>query len=132
MQRTSAMSVVVKATGVSEAFYNGQRDRVVEAIRAEAADRIRQAKAEVEKERSRADYQTCTCNRFRAEKLSAMSAQLNRRPSIFQRVESAWAYAFATACAAVFSVWCILYVYTRGYVWIDILLKNGLLERVDD
>lgn len=132
MQGVSSMSVVVKANGVSEAFYNGQRDRVVEAVRAEAAERIRKANRETKIQRDRADSLARTCNCFRAEKLAVLNAQMNRRPSIFQRIESAWAYAFATACAAVFSVWCYLYAYTRGSVWIDILLNLGMIERVDD
>lgn len=134
MQRVSTMSVTVKANGVSEAWYNGQRDRVVEAVRAEAAERIRMAREELRIERERAAIETRTCNRLRAEKLSAMQNQ--RRPGIVRRIakhiESAWAYFFATVCETLASAWEYVFAYTVGGAWIDVLIKWKLIERIED
>ena len=55
MNRTACMAVTVRADGVSEAIYNGQRDRVVEAVRAEA-EREKHAVRE-EMRRQRADLE---------------------------------------------------------------------------
>ena len=128
MQKVSAMSVTVRASGVSEAFYNGQRDRVVEAVRAEAAERIRQAKREVEIERERADINARNCNRFRAEKL----AQMKRRPNIFRRcvdkIAAAYAWAWATTGYILLYAWAYIWAFTFGRAWVDILIN--WLERM--
>ena len=113
MQRTSTMSVVVRANGASEAFYNGQRDRVVETIRAEAAERIRQAKREIEIERDRADANARNCSRFRAEKLASM----RRHKSAFRRFIDKVAVVYALICA-----------FAVDRVWVDMLIN--LLERM--
>lgn len=134
MQKVSTMSVTVKANGVSEAWYNGQRDRVVEAVRAEAAERIRMVREELRIERERAAIETRTCNRLRAEKLSSMQNQ--RRHGIVRRIakhiESAWAYFFATVCETLASAWEYIFAYTVGGAWIDVLIKWKLIERIED
>lgn len=136
MQRLASMSVVVKANGISEALYNGQRDRVVEAVRHEMSERIRQAKAEIEVERDRADINARNCNRFRAEKLASMQAQANRRPGLFRRiangVKSAWALVCGTVYAFVSNVWCYLCAYTIGGAWLDALVFLKMVEIIDD
>lgn len=95
MQRVASMSVVVRANGVSEAFYNGQRDRVVEAVRAEAEGRIREAKAELEKERERADFQKRNCNRMRRHEMERIMAEKNRKPGMIRRLGNAAAVGWA-------------------------------------
>lgn len=119
MQGVSSMSVVVKANGVSEAFYNGQRDRVVEAVRAEAAKRIRKANHETEVQRDRADFQTDRCNNLRKQAMHRLNAQPKRGP--IQKLKD-----------SVGLVWAYIYAYTLGRVWIDILLNLGMIERVED
>lgn len=80
----AGMAVVVKAEGVSEAWYNGQRDRVVEAIREEMERQkaamcaeMEHMKAEYEKElqveRDRADINSANCSKFRTRELYQLS-----------------------------------------------------------
>ena len=98
--RVATMSVVVRADGVSEAFYNGQRDRVVEAVRAEAAERIKQAQADVERERARADR----------ENLKRLSEELNRKRGFKDWITYTWAIVWTMASAAVLMVWIYLWL----------------------
>lgn len=124
MQRVASMSVVVRANGVSEAFYNGQRDRVVEAVRAEAEDRVREAKAELAKEREWADLQERNCNRMRRHEMERINAEKNRKPGLIRRLGNAAAVGWACswmgatmACAVLVKavkimwvcIWVILY-----------------------
>lgn len=115
--RVATMSVVVRADGVSEAFYNGQRDRVVEAVRAEAAERIKQAQADVERERDRADRerdradrQTRKCNLMRGENLKRLSEELNRKRGFKDWITYTWAIVWTMASAAVMTVWIYLWL----------------------
>ena len=122
--RVATMSVVVRADGVSEAFYNGQRDRVVEAVRAEAAERIKQAQADAERERDRADRerdradrerdradrQTRKCNLMRGENLKRLSEELNRKRGFKDWITYTWAIVWTMASAAVLMVWIYLWL----------------------
>lgn len=121
MRRVAGMSVVVRAQGVSEAWYNGQRDRVVEAVRAEAEARVQQAKAETEREREWAELETKNCNRMRREKMGALDAAQSRNRGIMDRIEGVWAYVWATATAALMTLW----------VWFWVLLYECKLVEYD-
>lgn len=107
----SGMAVVVKAQGVSEAWYNGQRDKVVEAIRAKAeAEKAAllaemeqmeiDHKVELEIERDRADINTQKRYERNAEKLNAFFASLTKRSGpvrrVFRRVGNAYALIVGT------------------------------------
>ena len=118
----SGMAVVVKAQGVSEAWYNGQRDKVVEAIRAKAeAEKAAllaemeqmeidhkvemeqmeiDHKVELEIERDRADINTQKRYERNAEKLNAFFASLTKRSGpvrrVFRRVGNAYALVVGT------------------------------------
>ena len=107
----AGMAVVVKAEGVSEAWYNGQRDRVVEAIRAKAEAEKAALLAEMEQmeidhrveleiERDRADINTLKRNERNAEKLNAFFASLTKRRGpvrrMFRRVGNAYALVVGT------------------------------------
>lgn len=132
MQRIAGMTVTVKAEGVPEAMYNGQRDRVVESVRQqmesrmqqmefEHAEEIKRMQAELEVERDRADIQTHTSNRLRGQVRRKFEAQHRCKHGPLRRlkegIELAWAY---------------LWAFTMGEVWIDILLTLGMIERVED
>lgn len=84
MQRVAGMTVTVKANGVSEAFYNGQRDRVVEMVRNEMErqkaamnlemERQRdEMRAELEQERDWAEINRKARERLLAEKLDMLN-----------------------------------------------------------
>lgn len=103
--------IIVKAQGVSEAWYNGQRDRVVEAIRAKAEAEKAALLAEMEQmeidhrveleiERDRADINTRKRNERNAEKLNAFFASLTKRSGpvrrLFRRVGNAYALVVGT------------------------------------
>lgn len=134
MQRISAMSVVVKAQGVSAAVYNGQRDRVVEAVRAEAETRVEQAKAETERARDWAQMQEKKCSRLQRANVDAFLERQNSRPGMIRRMGNAaavgWACAWVAAgrarkaaARAVELAWC--------YFW-GITCALGLWEYVGD
>lgn len=103
--------IIVKAQGVSEAWYNGQRDRVVEAIRAKAEEEKAALLAQMEQmeidhrveleiERDRADINTRKRNERNAEKLNAFFASLTKRSGpvrrLFRRVGNAYALVVGT------------------------------------
>lgn len=103
--------IIVKAQGVSEAWYNGQRDRVVEAIRAKAEEEKAALLAQMEQmeidhrveleiERDRADINTRKRNERNAEKLNAFFASLTKRSGpvrrVFRRVGNAYALVVGT------------------------------------
>lgn len=103
--------IIVKTQGVSEAWYNGQRDRVVEAIRAKAEAEKAALLAEMEQmeidhrveleiERDRADINTRKRNERNAEKLNAFFASLTKRSGpvrrLFRRVGNAYALVVGT------------------------------------
>lgn len=103
--------IIVKAQGVSEAWYNGQRDKVVEAIRAKAEAEKAALLAEMEQmeidhrveleiERDRADINTRKRNERNAEKLNAFFASLTKRSGpvrrLFRRVGNAYALVVGT------------------------------------
>lgn len=83
MQRIAGMTVV-HAEGVPEAVYNGQRDKVVDAIREEMERQkaamcaeMEHMKAELEREiqveRDRADINSANCCKFRSRELMQLS-----------------------------------------------------------
>lgn len=139
MQRIAGMTVTVKADGVSEAFYNGQRDRVVEAVREEMARQkerydadmaqmkrdaeleLKRMESELQVERDRADIQSRGRSRLQREKLTKLKESLCRRRGpihkLLNAVELAWAY-----------IWAL----TFGMVWVEIGERLGLWERIDD
>lgn len=103
--------IIVKTQGVSEAWYNGQRDKVVEAIRAKAEEEKAALLAEMEQmeidhrveleiERDRADINTRKRNERNAEKLNAFFASLTKRSGpvrrLFRRVGNAYALVVGT------------------------------------
>ena len=94
MQRVASMSVIVKAEGVPEAFYNKQRDRVVEAIRSQMG-------AELEREREWAAFQQRKSAKLQKERAAAFMAEINRKPGLIRRarnaVATAWVWAWVTA-----------------------------------
>lgn len=126
------MAVMVKAQGVSEAWYNGQRDRVVEAIRAKAEGEKAALLAEMEQmeidhrveleiERDRADRNARGRFDMLEKKLDALHWFVcHRRGPVkraLRKIENAWAF-----------VWAV----TFGGVWVDIGETLGLWERIDD
>ena len=126
MQRVAAMSVVVRAEGVSEALYNKQRDRVVEAVRKEAEDRIRAAKLETEMERERADFQKRNCNRLRKANIEALKANAARKPNAMQAIKNAavmcWACAWVAAKAiknAAVMCWAYFWGFMYAWKWLE-------------
>ena len=132
MQKVAGMTVTVRAEGVSEAFYNGQRDRVVESIRQQAENRIEQMEFEHAKEcesmqkalaaqRDRADFQTGISNNLRRQVISLFDAQQKRRRGPIRKLKDGIALA-----------WAYMWAFTMGEVWIDILLNLGMIERVED
>jgi hypothetical protein len=103
--------IIVKTQGVSEAWYNGQRDKVVEAIRAKAEEEKAALLAQMEQmeidhrveleiERDRADINTRKRNERNAEKLNAFFASLTKRSGpvrrMFRRVGNAYALVVGT------------------------------------
>ena len=108
MNRTACMAVTVRADGVSEAIYNGQRDRVVEAVRAEAEretqavrEEMRRQRAELEArikaEADRAELREWRLNRELALKLDRATPARRRGPvrRALRAIEGGWAMAWA-------------------------------------
>lgn len=122
MQRVAAMSVVVRADGVSEALYNGQRDRVVEAVRKEAETRIKAAKQEADMERERAEFQRQNCNRLRKANMAALKANAARKPGAMCCAKNAVAVGWACVWVAAkaikdTAVMCWAYFWGFLYAW---------------
>ena len=145
----AGMSVIVRADGVSEALYNGQRDRVVEAVKAEMARQknammtemdcqkkafeaeMRQIRREADKDRKqlesrlegecdRAEMVRSKRNRFAGRMLAALDYRLNHKYGLAWRVKERIARA-----------WAILYSLTAGKLWIEGGETLGLWERID-
>ncbi len=108
MNRTACMAVTVHAEGVSEAIYNGQRDRVVEAVRAEAEretqavrEEMRRQRAELEArvkaEADRAALREWRLSRELALKLDRAMPARRRGPvrRALRAIENGWAMAWA-------------------------------------
>lgn len=94
MQRIAGMTI--KADGACEAWYNGQRDRVVEAVKAEMARQKEAMSAEMDSmreeltgqiaiERDRADINSRARCRLLGDKLDGMRESLTRRNSPVRR-----------------------------------------------
>ncbi len=119
MQRTAGMIVTVKADGVPEAIFNGQRDRVVESVKAEMARVCAQKDREIAEERDRADKQYEERCSLLGEKLSGIVGSLTSRRGPVKRalraIEGAWALVWATVSC-----------------WVEIGETLGLWERVYD
>lgn len=112
MQRIAGMTVLVKAEGAPVVLYNGQRDKAVEAVKAEMArqkaalnaqmDSMRREMAEeIAIERERADIQREGRSRLQKEKLGEIRASTLTHASPAQKAlraaENAWAMAYAMA-----------------------------------
>ena len=110
MQRTAGMTIVVKASGVPEAIFNGQRDKVVETIKAEMARQKAAMNAEMEHmraekdgriavERDRADIQYKARCALLKEKMDAFAESMSDRRGPVKRmlraIEGAWAMVYA-------------------------------------
>lgn len=121
MQRIAGMTVSVKANGVDEAIYNGQRDRVVESIRQKMLYQKEQYEAELAVERDRADMQTRKCNRLQNNWLAEFTAKLTRRRGPIWRAKN-----------AVATVWAYIWALTIGCVWLDIGETLGLWYKIED
>lgn len=108
MQRIAGMTV--KAQGDCEAWYNGQRDALVEAVKAEMLrqrdalnaemdDMRQQMDKEISVERDRAQMQYKARCRLLDERLDMMRRSLTARKSPARRaaraIEDAWAMAWA-------------------------------------
>ena len=127
-----AMAVMVKAQGISEAWYNGQRDRVVEAVRAKAEmekaallaemeQMEMDHKVELEIERDRADRHEGERYKFLAQKLNALHWFVCHRRGPVKR-----------ALRAIGNVWAMFWAVTFGGVWVEIGETLGLWERIED
>lgn len=88
MQKVAGLTVVGNGSGIFRATYNGQRDRVVEACR-----------AEMERQKERADHERGKRFELLGEKLAMMREQMMRKHGpigrMLKRIESAWAMAWA-------------------------------------
>ena len=131
MQRVASMSVIVKAEGVPEAFYNGQRDRVVEAIRSQMG-------AELEREREWAAFQQRKSAKLQKERAAAFMAEINRKPGLIRRARNAvatvWATAWVTAWVTAGRVWkaCADGAATAWDIFWGLLFAWKLVEYVGD
>ena len=145
MQKLASMSVIVKAEGgVSAAWYNRQRDRVVESIRAEEQARTMAAKAEADRQRDRANARELECKRLRKDNLELFSRTLQHRSAGRMIAEDAWACVWmtgfmvkATAMGAwrwltelIKIVWAMIYVYTVCGGWLGVCETLGLVEYI--
>ena len=107
MQRIAGMTV--KADGACEAWYNGQRDKIVETVKAEMARQSAALNAEMDSmrdeltreiaiERDRADINTGKRNEFQAKYLSVILKPITDRRGPVKRalrsIENAWAMAY--------------------------------------
>ena len=131
MQMVAGMAVRVEANGVSEALYNGQRDRVVEAIRLEMekqkaldAERISQLEYEMEaqrkcaeRERKRIEENFAVEREHTKNQLIKQNEQLKRAvPVLFaSRKRRRSPIRFAKDCIGM--CWAILYTVTAGGAW---------------
>lgn len=112
MQRIAGMTVSVKANGIPEALYNGQRDKVVEAVKAEMArqkaalnaqmDSMEKEMAEtIAYERRRADDSEAKRCELLADKMGQIKASMLHKRGLINRlkrtIENAWAITWATA-----------------------------------
>ena len=88
MQRVAGLTVIANGSGEFRAVYNGQRDRVVEAC-----------KAEMERQKERADHEQEERFRLLGEKTEMMRKHLMRRRGPIRRalnaIETAWAMIWA-------------------------------------
>ena len=143
MQRLASMSVVLKADGgISEALYNGQRDRVVEAIRAEERERVRAAEQETERARRRADALAEKCKRAQDQNIELLKNMVARRSLTAEYVQRTWACLYMTmyaighvvhcawnwSCAMIEAVYVAAYVYIIAGGWLDVGEVLGLWE----
>ena len=147
MQKLASMSVIVKAEGgVSAAWYNRQRDRVVESIRAEEQVRTMQAEAEANRQRKRANAREMECKRLRKDNLELFSRTLQHRSAVKMIAEDAWAcvwmigFLIKTAATGAWrwltelikTVWAMIYVYTVCGGWLGVCETLGLVEYIGD
>ena len=111
MQRVVCMSVVGKTSGGSDAFYNGQRDKVVEAVRREMEAQMAQMEAQAAEERERltaqlevacdnADMQYAGRARLLSDRMDALKKSLTDRRGPVKRalrkLENGWAMVCGT------------------------------------
>lgn len=117
MQRTACMAVTVHAQGVSEAFYNGQRDRVVEAVKAEMALQKAEYERALSLERDRAGIKEDHLARVLASNLVRVTAKEPIGPvrKLLRKLESAWAMIWAVA-----------------HCWPEMGESLGLWERIEE
>lgn len=109
MQRIAGMTVTASGNGSFEAVFNGQRDKVVEAVKAEMRrqkeamnaemDSMREELAdEIAIERDRADINARARFRLLGERLETFTASLTHRRGPVKRalrsIENAWAMAY--------------------------------------
>lgn len=120
MQRVAGMSVVVRAGGVSEAFYNGQRDRVVEAVRAEAEARIRQEKQRADQAHDWAKFQEQKSSRLQKEAMDKFLREQSRKPGLAAKLGEAavmaWAYCWI-GVQAIGHIAVTAWMYLWGYLY---------------
>lgn len=112
MQRIAGMTV--KADGACEAWYNGQRDKMLEAVKAEMQRQKEAMNAEMDSmrdeladeiaiERDRADINARARFRLLGDRLEAFTASLTHKRGPVKRalrvIENAWAMAYGiTKC----------------------------------
>ena len=107
MQKVAGLTVVGNGSGIFRATYNGQRDRVVEACR-----------AEMERQKERADHEQEKRFELLGEKLEMMRRQMMRKRGpvwrLIRKIETAWAM-----------LWAIT------HCWPEMGENAGLWERID-
>lgn len=126
MQRIAGMTV--KADGACEAWYNGQRDKMLEAVKAEMQRQKQAMSAEMDSmreelsreiaaERDRADINTAKRNEFQAKFLNVFLNPITDRRGPVKRalrgIENAWAMAYGI-------VKCLPEIGETLGLWVDI------------
>lgn len=129
MQRIAGMTVMANADGAFNAVYNGQRDKVVEAVKAEMARQREALNAEMDSmreeltgeiavERDRADINLKARCRLLGERLDGLHKNLFGRKSPAARARRAMENAWAM-------IWAI------GKCWVEIGETLGFWERIE-
>ena len=131
MQMVAGMTVRVEANGVSEALYNGQRDRVVEAIRLEMekqkaldAERFSQLEYEMEaqrkcaeRERKRIEENFAVEREHTKNQLIKQNEQLKRAVPVLFASRKRRRNPVRYVKDGIAVCWAILYTVTVGGAW---------------
>lgn len=129
MQRIAGMTVMANADGAFNAVYNGQRDKVVEAVKAEMARQREALNAEMDSmreeltgeiavERDRADINLKARCRLLDDRLETLKKNLTGRKGPAAR-----------ACRALENAWAM--IWAIGKCWVEIGETLGFWERIE-